>query len=102
MKIAEVSELYGISLDTLRYYERIGLLLPALARTAECGVGLYACGGAWCSARGRKGADYLGVLSPQFGQERVRGVDEPLVLLIQGGPALVVVVRVRHARRAAA
>jgi len=26
MKIAEVSELYGISTDTLRYYERIGLL----------------------------------------------------------------------------
>ncbi len=28
MKIAEVSERYGISQDTLRYYERIGLLLP--------------------------------------------------------------------------
>jgi len=28
MKIAEVSERYGISLDTLRYYERIGLLPP--------------------------------------------------------------------------
>jgi len=28
MKIAEVSELYGISLDTLRYYERIGLIPP--------------------------------------------------------------------------
>mgnify|MGYP003407421529 FL=1 len=28
MKIAEVSEQYGISLDTLRYYERIGLILP--------------------------------------------------------------------------
>lgn len=26
MKIAEVSERYGISADTLRYYERIGLL----------------------------------------------------------------------------
>ena len=26
MKIAEVSERYGISLDTLRYYERIGLI----------------------------------------------------------------------------
>ena len=26
MKIAEVSEHYGISTDTLRYYERIGLL----------------------------------------------------------------------------
>jgi MerR family transcriptional regulator, aldehyde-responsive regulator len=26
MKIAEVSERYGISTDTLRYYERIGLL----------------------------------------------------------------------------
>ena len=28
MKIKEVSERYGISLDTLRYYERIGLLPP--------------------------------------------------------------------------
>ena len=26
MKIAEVSEKYGISADTLRYYERIGLI----------------------------------------------------------------------------
>jgi DNA-binding transcriptional MerR regulator len=28
MKIAEVGARYGISLDTLRYYERIGLLPP--------------------------------------------------------------------------
>jgi DNA-binding transcriptional MerR regulator len=28
MKIAEVSEKYGISADTLRYYERIGLIQP--------------------------------------------------------------------------
>jgi MerR family transcriptional regulator, aldehyde-responsive regulator len=28
MKIAEVSERYSISLDTLRYYERIGLIPP--------------------------------------------------------------------------
>jgi DNA-binding transcriptional MerR regulator len=28
MKIAEVSEKYGISSDTLRYYERIGLIQP--------------------------------------------------------------------------
>ncbi len=28
MKISEVSERYGISLDTLRYYERIGLIPP--------------------------------------------------------------------------
>jgi DNA-binding transcriptional MerR regulator len=28
MKIAEVSERYDISLDTLRYYERIGLIPP--------------------------------------------------------------------------
>ncbi|CAG0952119.1 partial HTH-type transcriptional regulator AdhR, partial [Anaerolineales bacterium] len=26
MKIAEVSEQYGISSDTLRYYERVGLI----------------------------------------------------------------------------
>jgi MerR family transcriptional regulator, aldehyde-responsive regulator len=28
MKIAEVSEQYGVSMDTLRYYERIGLIPP--------------------------------------------------------------------------
>ena len=28
MRIAEVSERYGISADTLRYYERIGLIPP--------------------------------------------------------------------------
>lgn len=28
MKIAEVSEQFGLSADTLRYYERIGLLQP--------------------------------------------------------------------------
>ena len=28
MKIAEVSERYGLSADTLRYYERVGLLPP--------------------------------------------------------------------------
>ena len=28
MTIAEVSEKYGLSTDTLRYYERIGLLAP--------------------------------------------------------------------------
>jgi DNA-binding transcriptional MerR regulator len=28
MKIAEVSERYGISTDTLRYYERVGLIPP--------------------------------------------------------------------------
>ena len=28
MKIAEVSERYGITSDTLRYYERIGLIQP--------------------------------------------------------------------------
>lgn len=32
MKIAEVSEKYGLSLDTLRYYERIGLI-PTVNRT---------------------------------------------------------------------
>lgn len=28
MKIAEVSERYGLSMDTLRYYERVGLIPP--------------------------------------------------------------------------
>src|SRR5215204_3034471 len=28
MKIAEVSEQYGLSADTLRYYERVGLIAP--------------------------------------------------------------------------
>jgi MerR family transcriptional regulator, aldehyde-responsive regulator len=32
MKIAEVSEKFGLSPDTLRYYERIGLL-PSVTRT---------------------------------------------------------------------
>jgi DNA-binding transcriptional MerR regulator len=36
MKIAEVSEQYEISADTLRYYERIGLL-PPVTRT-ESGI----------------------------------------------------------------
>ncbi len=34
MKIAEVSEKYGLSLDTLRYYERIGLI-PTVNRTSN-------------------------------------------------------------------
>ena len=34
MRIAEISEKYGITQDTLRYYERIGLL-PPIARTAS-------------------------------------------------------------------
>lgn len=34
MKIAEVSKEYGLSADTLRYYERIGLL-PDITRTAS-------------------------------------------------------------------
>jgi DNA-binding transcriptional MerR regulator len=28
MKIAEVSDQYGLSIDTLRYYERVGLIPP--------------------------------------------------------------------------
>jgi DNA-binding transcriptional MerR regulator len=28
MKIAQVSEKYGLSVDTLRYYERVGLIPP--------------------------------------------------------------------------
>jgi len=36
MKIAEVSERYGISSDTLRYYERIGLLPPV--HRSESGI----------------------------------------------------------------
>jgi len=39
MKIAEVSERYGLSSDTLRYYERIGLL-PTVNRT-ESGIRDY-------------------------------------------------------------
>lgn len=34
MKIAEVSKQYGLSADTLRYYERIGLL-PGVTRNAS-------------------------------------------------------------------
>ena len=39
MKIAEVSETYGISADTLRYYERIGLLPPV--HRSESGIRDY-------------------------------------------------------------
>lgn len=39
MKIAEVSERHGLSLDTLRYYERIGLI-PPVHRT-ESGIRDY-------------------------------------------------------------
>jgi DNA-binding transcriptional MerR regulator len=39
MKIAEVSERYGISADTLRYYERIGLV-PTVHRN-ESGIRDY-------------------------------------------------------------
>ncbi len=36
MKIAEVSEQYGLSPDTLRYYERVGLLPPV--NRSESGI----------------------------------------------------------------
>lgn len=39
MKIAEVSERYGLSVDTLRYYERIGLI-PHVTRS-ESGIRDY-------------------------------------------------------------
>ncbi|MBK7216506.1 MAG: MerR family transcriptional regulator [Candidatus Promineofilum sp.] len=39
MKIAEVSQRYGLSSDTLRYYERIGLLPPV--NRAESGIRDY-------------------------------------------------------------
>jgi DNA-binding transcriptional MerR regulator len=39
MKIAEVSEQYGISPDTLRYYERIGLIPPV--HRSESGIRDY-------------------------------------------------------------
>jgi DNA-binding transcriptional MerR regulator len=39
MKIAEVSERYGISSDTLRYYERIGLIQPV--NRSESGIRDY-------------------------------------------------------------
>lgn len=39
MKIAEVSERYGISIDALRYYERVGLLPPV--NRSESGIRDY-------------------------------------------------------------
>ena len=39
MKIAEVSEQFGLSVDTLRYYERVGLI-PQVNRT-ESGIRDY-------------------------------------------------------------
>ena len=40
MTIKEVSERFGVSTDTLRYYERIGLI-PQIARTARRYTRLY-------------------------------------------------------------
>ena len=37
MTISEVSEKYGLTPDTLRYYERIGLI-PPVPRTAVLGT----------------------------------------------------------------
>ena len=39
MRISEVSEQYGISSDTLRYYERIGLIPPV--NRNKCGIRDY-------------------------------------------------------------
>ena len=39
MKIAEVSEKFGLSVDTLRYYERVGLIAPV--RRNEGGIRDY-------------------------------------------------------------
>ncbi len=39
MKIAEVSERYGVSSDTLRYYERVGLIPPVTR--SESGIRDY-------------------------------------------------------------
>lgn len=39
MKIAEVSEKYGLSADTLRYYERVGLIPPVTR--SESGIRDY-------------------------------------------------------------
>ena len=39
MKIAEVSEQYGLSADTLRYYERVGLIPPV--HRSESGIRDY-------------------------------------------------------------
>ncbi|HEX9012801.1 MAG TPA: MerR family transcriptional regulator [Anaerolineaceae bacterium] len=39
MKIAEVSERYGLSADTLRYYERVGLFPPV--HRSESGIRDY-------------------------------------------------------------
>jgi DNA-binding transcriptional MerR regulator len=40
MKIAEVSTCYGLSADTLRYYERVGLIPPV--QRSESGIRDYA------------------------------------------------------------
>ena len=39
MKIAEVSEQFGLSVDTLRYYERVGLIPPV--NRSESGIRDY-------------------------------------------------------------
>ena len=38
LTIKEVSEKYGISQDTLRYYERIGLIPPVPRTPGESGI----------------------------------------------------------------
>lgn len=38
MTITEVSEKFGISQDTLRYYERIGLIPPVNRKKTESGI----------------------------------------------------------------
>lgn len=38
MTIKEVSEKYGISQDTLRYYERVGMIPPVTRTAAESGT----------------------------------------------------------------
>ena len=62
MKINEVSKLYDISADTLRYYERIGLIPPVTRN--ESGIRDYSesdCNWVkFANARSTQGASYRG------------------------------------------
>lgn len=49
-KIGEIAALYGISTDILRYYEELGILVPAGRPTATACTAPRTCGASMSSA----------------------------------------------------
>lgn len=84
-KIGEISRLYGIGVDSLRYYEKLGLIHPA---RSESGYRLYSIRDIWCLnvIRDLRGLD--------FSMEQIaayldhRTVDSTLDLLSQESQAI--------------